>query len=80
MSVEENDELGEQIVELFDALDAVNSEFNETETEFIRDMKARWDKGWDFSEGRVKWIEKLYSKHIDGDEVEDTYDRFYRSR
>lgn len=79
MSIEENDVLGEQIEELFDALDCLLINFNDVEETFVKDMKERWDKGQDFSEGQVKWIEQLYSKYIDGEELEDTYERFKRS-
>lgn len=79
MSIEENDVLGEQIEELFDALDCLLVNFNDAEETFVKDMKERWDKGQDFSEGQVKWIEQLYSKYIDGEELEDTYERFKRS-
>lgn len=80
MSIEENDALGEQIEELFEGVDSSSFNYNDWEEGFVKDMKDKWDRGTDFSDAQVKQIEKLYSKYIDGDEVEDTYDRFHRDR
>lgn len=82
MSIEENEGLGDQVDALFLELETTAINYTEWEEDFINDMKIKWDKGTSFSVVQIKYIERLYSKYIEGSSTEiteDTYDKFKKN-